>query len=180
MNDDSTHVSVILDRSGSTEIPELTLETYVPRASTPLLDAIGRSINDLEQQIASMKVPQRPSRVVTVVISGRSVTDGNSCSSVQTWMRSTMRSRTGSKQLRRWRMTRASGEPQQSGLHWRQGSRNIGGQRRSISNSPKQIVTNSVVRARGRNIATVVILPGPLHEGPADGSPPPPPLPPMP
>ena len=31
------------------EVPELTKETYVPRATTPLLDAIGRGINDLEK-----------------------------------------------------------------------------------------------------------------------------------
>jgi hypothetical protein len=30
------------------EVPELTRETYVPRASTPLLDAMGRGIIDLE------------------------------------------------------------------------------------------------------------------------------------
>ncbi|SVD27610.1 uncharacterized protein METZ01_LOCUS380464, partial [marine metagenome] len=30
------------------DIPKLSPETYVPRASTPLLDAIGRGINDLE------------------------------------------------------------------------------------------------------------------------------------
>ena len=29
------------------EVPELTRETYVPRALTPLLDALGRGINDL-------------------------------------------------------------------------------------------------------------------------------------
>src|ERR1043165_4100560 len=33
------------------EVPELTRETFVPRASTPLLDAIGRGINDLEKSL---------------------------------------------------------------------------------------------------------------------------------
>ena len=50
------------------EVPELTRATFVPRASTPLLDAMGRGINDLEKAIADMKVDDRPSRVVFVVI----------------------------------------------------------------------------------------------------------------
>jgi len=50
------------------EVSELTRETYVPRASTPLLDAIGRGINDLEKSVADMKEGDRPSKVVFVVI----------------------------------------------------------------------------------------------------------------
>jgi hypothetical protein len=50
------------------EVPELTRETYVPRASTPLLDAIGRGINDLEKCLADMKEDARPTKVVFVVI----------------------------------------------------------------------------------------------------------------
>lgn len=53
------------------EIPELTRATYVPRATTPLLDAIGRGINDLEASISGLKKSARPSRVVMVI-----VTDG--------------------------------------------------------------------------------------------------------
>jgi hypothetical protein len=37
-------------------------------ASTPLLDAIGRGINDLEKCLADMKEDDRPSKVVFVVI----------------------------------------------------------------------------------------------------------------
>lgn len=58
------------------EVPELTRETYVPRASTPLLDAIGRGINDLEHGIAKMQEEDRPERVVMVII-----TDGQENSS---------------------------------------------------------------------------------------------------
>ena len=124
MKQDYTHISVILDRTGSMEsirddtiggfntflkdqkaqpgtatltlvqfdtqdpyevihrfepikdVPELTRETYVPRASTPLLDAIGRGINDLEKSIAELKGEDRPSRVIMVVI-----TDGRENSS---------------------------------------------------------------------------------------------------
>ena len=60
------------------EVPELTRETFVPRAATPLLDAIGRGINDLEKSLADMKEDKRPSRVIMVII-----TDGQENSSVE-------------------------------------------------------------------------------------------------
>ena len=50
------------------EVSELTRETYVPRATTPLLDAMGRGINDLEKCLADMKEGDRPVKVVFVVI----------------------------------------------------------------------------------------------------------------
>lgn len=53
------------------KIPELTRDTFVPRANTPLLDAMGRGINDLEQSLAEMKAGARPSKIVMVI-----VTDG--------------------------------------------------------------------------------------------------------
>lgn len=53
------------------EVKELTRETYIPRACTPLLDAMGRGIIDLESRISRMKKSERPSRVVFTV-----VTDG--------------------------------------------------------------------------------------------------------
>jgi Mg-chelatase subunit ChlD len=53
------------------EIAELTRETYVPRASTPLLDALGRGINDLEKSLAELAKKDRPGKVVFAV-----VTDG--------------------------------------------------------------------------------------------------------
>ena len=116
MRNDYTHISVILDRTGSMEtirddtiggfnaflneqksaagyatmtlvqfdsqdpyevlhkfapvtaVTELTRSTFVPRASTPLLDAIGRGVNDLEQSLSQMPEAVRPSRVVMVVI----------------------------------------------------------------------------------------------------------------
>jgi hypothetical protein len=58
------------------DIPELDRNTYVPRASTPLLDALGRGINDLEKSISELKEEDRPSKVVFVV-----VTDGQENSS---------------------------------------------------------------------------------------------------
>lgn len=59
-------------------VPDLTRKTYIPRASTPLLDAMGRGIIDLEMSIADLKEDQRPSRVVFVVI-----TDGQENSSCE-------------------------------------------------------------------------------------------------
>ena len=119
MNDDYTHISVILDRTGSMEtirddtiggfnafledqkkqpgkatltlvqfdsedpyeiihdfksivdVAPLTRETFVPRAGTPLLDAMGRGINDLEKRIGDLPEADRPSKVIMAV-----VTDG--------------------------------------------------------------------------------------------------------
>ncbi len=47
---------------------ELTPETFVPRASTPLLDTLGRGILDLERSLALLAPEQRPGHVVFVVI----------------------------------------------------------------------------------------------------------------
>lgn len=116
MKSDYTHITVILDRTGSMEairddtiggfntflqqqkaepgfatltlvqfdsqdpyeivhkfkalaaVPELTRATFVPRASTPLLDAMGRGINDLENTLADLREDVRPARVVMVII----------------------------------------------------------------------------------------------------------------
>ena len=58
------------------DVPGLTRETYVPRASTPLPDAMGRGINDLENSLAKLKEEDRPSQVMMVII-----TDGQENSS---------------------------------------------------------------------------------------------------
>lgn len=50
------------------DVPELTRETFVPRATTPLLDAMGRGINDLEKSLVDMAEEERPARVVMVII----------------------------------------------------------------------------------------------------------------
>ena len=60
------------------DVPKLTRETFVPRASTPLLDAIGRGINDLEKGLADLAEDERPSRVVMVII-----TDGQENASLE-------------------------------------------------------------------------------------------------
>ena len=50
------------------EMPALDSSTYEPRASTPLLDAIGRGVNDLEKRLGDMKKKDRPGKVVMVII----------------------------------------------------------------------------------------------------------------
>ena len=57
-------------------VPELTEKTFVPRANTPLFDAIGRGIVDLDTRLRSMPVDQRPARIIFVI-----VTDGQENSS---------------------------------------------------------------------------------------------------
>ncbi len=52
-------------------VPPMTLAQYVPRATTPLYDAMGRGILELEVTLASMSKELRPERVIMVV-----VTDG--------------------------------------------------------------------------------------------------------
>lgn len=58
------------------EVPELTRETFIPRASTPLLDAMGHGIIDLEHSLAKLPDDQQPSKVVLMII-----TDGQENSS---------------------------------------------------------------------------------------------------
>ena len=50
------------------DVPELTRETFVPRAQTPLLDAMGRGINDLEHNLMKFGKEEKPQRVVMVII----------------------------------------------------------------------------------------------------------------
>lgn len=126
MKSDYTHITVILDRSGSMEsirediiggfnafvkdqrsqpggatlslvqfdsedpfetihrlapihkVPELNRDTYVPRGGTPLLDALGRGIIDLERTIDNMDHAEKPSKAVVVAI-----TDGQENDSLE-------------------------------------------------------------------------------------------------
>jgi len=50
------------------EIPALTRDTYVPRGATPLLDAIGRGINDTGKRLADLAESDRPGKVIFVII----------------------------------------------------------------------------------------------------------------
>lgn len=53
------------------EVRPLTSATFIPRGGTPLLDAMGRAIGDLQGALAAMDTTDRPEKVVMVF-----VTDG--------------------------------------------------------------------------------------------------------
>jgi Mg-chelatase subunit ChlD len=61
------------------EVIALDHETYVPRGSTALLDAIGRTVDDLGTRLAAMPEKNRPGQVIVAIL-----TDGLENSS-QSW-----------------------------------------------------------------------------------------------
>jgi hypothetical protein len=50
------------------EVPRLSRQVYVPRAQTPLLDAIGRGINDLDACLQAIPAGLRPDKIVVAII----------------------------------------------------------------------------------------------------------------
>lgn len=50
------------------EMPELTEADYVPRGMTALLDAMGRTIDDLGQRLAETPEAERPGTVIVVTL----------------------------------------------------------------------------------------------------------------
>ena len=60
------------------DIPMLTLESYVPRGSTALLDAIGKTINATGARLHNTPEDQRPSNVLVVIL-----TDGQENASLE-------------------------------------------------------------------------------------------------
>jgi hypothetical protein len=50
------------------DVPALTKETFVPRSKTPLLDAIGKGILDLERSLGEIKLKDQPSAIIFVVL----------------------------------------------------------------------------------------------------------------
>jgi hypothetical protein len=50
------------------ECPELTQNTFVPRGSTALLDAQGRTIVELGRELAALPEQERPSKVIVVTL----------------------------------------------------------------------------------------------------------------
>ncbi len=62
---------LLADNVPVAEVRPLSAATYVPRADTPLLDAIGNGIHRLEKQLAALPAADRPGGIVFVI-----VTDG--------------------------------------------------------------------------------------------------------
>lgn len=56
------HKSVELSR-----VPDLDARTYVPRGQTALLDAVGRTIDDLGAHLAGIPESQRPAKVIVAI-----------------------------------------------------------------------------------------------------------------
>ncbi len=50
------------------DAPELTQQTFVPRGSTALLDAQGRTIDELGRELAAMPEERRPAKVIVLTI----------------------------------------------------------------------------------------------------------------
>lgn len=50
------------------DVPELTSITYVPRGSTALRDAIGRTVNAMGAKLTSIPEDERPGKVILVII----------------------------------------------------------------------------------------------------------------
>ena len=55
------------DRSPLTDVRPLDASSYVPRASTALLDAIGRTINNIGKQLAKTPEKDRPGKVIIAI-----------------------------------------------------------------------------------------------------------------
>ena len=59
---------IVYDGLPLEQVPDLTAETYKPRGSTALLDAIGRAVLTTESRIGALSESERPGRVIVVVL----------------------------------------------------------------------------------------------------------------
>lgn len=50
------------------DVQPLTTETYVPRGSTALLDAIGRTVDSLGKRLAQLPKAERPGKVIIAIL----------------------------------------------------------------------------------------------------------------
>ena len=50
------------------EVPDLTSRTFIPRGSTALLDAVGRTLDDTATRIASLPAAARPENVIIAIL----------------------------------------------------------------------------------------------------------------
>jgi Mg-chelatase subunit ChlD len=65
---DSESTDVVHEARPVRDVPNLTGDTYQPRGSTPLLDALGETINSAGRTLAAIPERNRPDKVVFVVI----------------------------------------------------------------------------------------------------------------
>ncbi|MGZ0654512.1 vWA domain-containing protein [Coraliomargarita sp. W4R53] len=60
--------SPLITSASLDDIPPLTEETYIPRGMTALLDAMGRTIDDLGKELAALPEEERPGQVIVVTL----------------------------------------------------------------------------------------------------------------
>ncbi|MEA2204729.1 MAG: hypothetical protein QOE77_1505 [Blastocatellia bacterium] len=65
---DSESTDVVHEAKPVRAVPDLNQATYQPRGSTPLLDALGQTINSTGRTLAAIPETNRPDKVVFVVI----------------------------------------------------------------------------------------------------------------
>lgn len=65
--DDEDPYEILVDMQEVQLVPLLTNEQYQPRGMTPLLDAIGKGMNDLQEKIRKMKKSRQPESVLFAV-----------------------------------------------------------------------------------------------------------------
>lgn len=58
---------VIYEMMRLQDAPHLSMDTYVPRGMTPLLDATGRTVIRLGEKLAAMPESERPSKVIVMI-----------------------------------------------------------------------------------------------------------------
>lgn len=71
-------VETVYENRELKQVPQLTTETFVPRGSTPLLDAVATVVRKVGDRLATTPEDQRPEKVLVVVI-----TDGEENSSTE-------------------------------------------------------------------------------------------------
>lgn len=65
---DSESTDVVHEAKPVRDVPNLNGDTYQPRGSTPLLDALGQTIDSTGRSLAAIPETNRPDKVVFVVI----------------------------------------------------------------------------------------------------------------
>lgn len=65
---DSGGIDTLQEMTPIKAVPDLNSDTYQPRGMTPLLDALGKTIDSTGKQLSAIPEENRPSQVVFVVI----------------------------------------------------------------------------------------------------------------
>ncbi len=71
-----TEYEIIHENKPLKKVPDLTDKTYQPRGATALLDAVGKTINEVGKRIDGLKKSQQPKKVIFAIL-----TDGEENSS---------------------------------------------------------------------------------------------------